>query len=118
MKKLILLLVASALFLGGYYLGGQPGRPDIFAWASQQWRAFNESGGREKVSQTLDSWGKDLSHAFSTDAKKDDKSAQDNQIDNQPAQEPPQAAAPQPPTGALAAQADQKPPRRGIPQCW
>ena len=33
MRKLILLILLAAVFLGGYFLGHAPDSPDIFAWA-------------------------------------------------------------------------------------
>lgn len=33
MRRLIRTMLLVAVFLGGYYLGGLPGRPDIIGWA-------------------------------------------------------------------------------------
>ena len=35
MKSLIAMTLLAGAFLGGYYLGQQPGSPDMFAWAGK-----------------------------------------------------------------------------------
>ena len=37
MRRLIKTVLLVAVFLGGYYLGGLPGRPDIIGWAGGVW---------------------------------------------------------------------------------
>lgn len=38
MRKLILLILLAASFLGGYYLGRRPGSPDVIRWCRQACR--------------------------------------------------------------------------------
>lgn len=35
MRRLIKLILLAGIFLGGYYLGGLPDRPDVFGWAGR-----------------------------------------------------------------------------------
>ena len=45
-KRLILLVLLAATFLGGYYLGHRPGSPDIFAHAQDAYGEAGEVGGQ------------------------------------------------------------------------
>jgi len=38
LKKLIIIILLSAAFLGGYYLGNKPGAPDIFKHARENYQ--------------------------------------------------------------------------------
>lgn len=44
MKRLLLLILLSGAFLGGYYLGRQPNSPDIFAWAQKTYHQAADVG--------------------------------------------------------------------------
>ena len=44
MKKLLLLILLTGAFLGGYYLGRQPNSPDIFAWAQNTYNQAVDVG--------------------------------------------------------------------------
>lgn len=43
MRRLITLILLSAAFLGGYYLGHRPDSPDIFAKAGQAYRRLTST---------------------------------------------------------------------------
>ena len=44
MKKLLLLILLTGAFLGGYHLGRQPNSPDIFAWAQKTYNQAVDAG--------------------------------------------------------------------------
>jgi hypothetical protein len=44
MRRLLSSILILGAFLGGYYLGGQEGSPDIFAWARRAYPRFAEAG--------------------------------------------------------------------------
>ena len=44
MKKLILIILLTGAFLGGYYLGRLQGSPDIFTWAQDTCKQAAETG--------------------------------------------------------------------------
>ena len=44
MKRLIIMLVVAGAFLGGYYVGHQPGSPNIFLWVQQTYGQIAEAG--------------------------------------------------------------------------
>lgn len=44
MKTIFLLIVLTAAFLGGYYLGQQPDSPDIFGMAGKAYRQASDIG--------------------------------------------------------------------------
>lgn len=52
MIRWILITLLAGSFLSGYYLGHQPGSPDIFAWASNWSKEAHQSGNR--VATTVD----------------------------------------------------------------
>ena len=43
MRRLIKTVLLVAVFLGGYYLGGLPGRPDIIGWAGGVWSGIDRT---------------------------------------------------------------------------
>jgi len=43
MRRLIKTMLLVAVFLGGYYLGGLPGRPDIIGWAGGVWNGIDRT---------------------------------------------------------------------------
>jgi hypothetical protein len=44
MRRFLVTILIAGAFLGGYYLGGQQGSPDIFGWARQAYPRFAEAG--------------------------------------------------------------------------
>jgi hypothetical protein len=43
MRRLIKTVFLVAVFMGGYYLGGLPGRPDIIGWAGGVWSGIDRT---------------------------------------------------------------------------
>jgi len=46
MKRLILIILLSGVFFGGYSLGNKPGAPDIRGWAQVGYRQASNIGRR------------------------------------------------------------------------
>ncbi len=45
-RMLFTLIFLGGAFLGGYYLGHQPGSPDIFAWAQDTYNHATNAGNK------------------------------------------------------------------------
>jgi len=44
MRRLLTLIVLAGAFLGGYYLRGLDGSPDIFGWFQENYPRFSQAG--------------------------------------------------------------------------
>ena len=44
MKRLLISILVTGAFLGGYHAGRQPGSPDIFGWARRNVPAMVQAG--------------------------------------------------------------------------
>ena len=51
MRRLLAIILSVGVFLGGYYLGQQPGSPDIFGWAQKNYPVV--AAAIEGVAQSL-----------------------------------------------------------------
>jgi hypothetical protein len=44
MRRLLVMILLAGAFLGGYYLRGLDGSPDVFGWIREKHAKFSEAG--------------------------------------------------------------------------
>ena len=54
MRRILRLILMTAVFLGGYYLGRLPGSPDIFAYATGAYRGVVHAGRKVSTRAEMD----------------------------------------------------------------
>ncbi len=102
--RLFIIVTAVAFGLGGYWLGQQPGSPDIFGWLGEQTASLERSVADGQVKDAFDSGRRHLSELFSPEAS----AASASEPEPEPVSQPLSAKKPEP----------AKRERPPIPQCW